>query len=44
MVALSRIFVGKHYLGDVLAGIVAGTLIGLACGFTARKIIGRIKE
>ncbi len=29
LVALSRIFVGKHYLGDV----IAGALIGLAAGF-----------
>ncbi len=29
MVAVSRIFVGKHYLGDVLAG----ALIGAAAGF-----------
>lgn len=35
MVAISRIFVGKHYLGDVLAGIIAGTLAGLAFGYLA---------
>ena len=28
MVAVSRIFVGKHYLGDVLAGILIGSLAG----------------
>ena len=28
MVAVSRIFVGKHYLGDVLVGIVVGSLAG----------------
>lgn len=41
MVALSRVFVGKHYLGDILAG----ALIGAAAGFTfasiARIIITR---
>jgi undecaprenyl-diphosphatase len=41
MVALSRIFVGKHYLGDILAG----ALIGIAAGFlfagVARIIIRR---
>ena len=41
MVALSRIFVGKHYLGDILAG----ALIGIAAGFLfagiARIIIRR---
>lgn len=44
MVSLSRIFVGKHYAGDVTAGIVAGTLIGLACGFTARWIMSRLPD
>lgn len=43
MVAVSRIFVGKHYLGDVLTGIVIGTAIGLACGFAARRITGKIR-
>ena len=28
MVAVSRIFVGKHYLGDVLVGILVGSLAG----------------
>ena len=44
MVSLSRIFVGKHYAGDVTAGIVAGTLIGLACGFAARWIMSRLPD
>lgn len=44
MVSASRIFVGKHYLGDVLVGAVFGTLIGLACGYAARWIMGKIPE
>jgi undecaprenyl-diphosphatase len=28
MVAVSRIFVGKHYLGDVIVGILIGSLAG----------------
>ena len=28
MVSVSRIFVGKHYLGDVLVGILVGSLAG----------------
>ena len=28
MVAVSRIFVGKHYLGDVLVGILVGSIAG----------------
>lgn len=39
MVSISRIFVGKHYFGDVLVGIIFGTLIGLFCGWLARKVI-----
>ena len=41
MVAISRIFVGKHYLGD----IIVGSLVGIAAGFVfaniARIIINR---
>lgn len=39
MVALSRVFVGKHYLGDVLAGSIIGALIGLSLANLARHII-----
>jgi undecaprenyl-diphosphatase len=28
MVAVSRIFVGKHYLGDVIVGLLIGSLAG----------------
>ena len=34
MVALSRVFVGKHYLGDILVG----ALIGIAAGFIIANI------
>lgn len=44
MVSISRIFVGKHYLGDVLTGIVFGTLIGLACGYAARLVMKKLPE
>lgn len=43
MVSISRIFVGKHYIGDVVTGIIVGTLLGLACGFAARLIMKKIK-
>jgi undecaprenyl-diphosphatase len=39
MVALSRIFVGKHYLGDVIAGALIGVAAGLAFASVARLII-----
>ncbi len=41
MVAVSRIFVGKHFLGDVVVGICIGILSGLAFGKLARYIIKR---
>ena len=37
MVSISRIFVGKHYLGDVIVGIIVGYLAGLAIGKLARR-------
>ncbi len=43
MVSISRIFVGKHYVGDVITGIIIGTLLGLACGFAARWIMKKVK-
>lgn len=39
LVSVSRIFVGKHYLGDVLVGTIIGLAIGCACGFLARYVI-----
>lgn len=46
MVAVSRIFVGKHYLGDVLVGSAIGALAGaffavLACMVISRFITSR---
>ena len=37
--AVSRIFVGKHYLGDALVGIVVGCAAGLAFGYLAQRVI-----
>jgi undecaprenyl-diphosphatase len=39
LVAVSRIFVGKHYLGDVIVGAAVGLLIGYFIGMLARYII-----
>ena len=39
MVSISRIFVGKHYLGDVLVGIIAGCIIGIFFGWAAGKLM-----
>ena len=42
LVALSRIFVGKHYLGDVVVGTLVGLMAGYAFGSLAKYIIKRI--
>lgn len=39
LVALSRIFVGKHYLGDILAGALIGAAAGYIFASLARLII-----
>ena len=43
LVSLSRVFLGKHFLGDVLAGAVVGTVFGYVLGLISRKIILRIR-
>ena len=42
MVSISRVFVGKHYLGDVLVGIIVGAAAGYAFGALARWIMKKI--
>lgn len=39
MVSISRVFVGRHYLGDVLVGMIIGSLAGYIFGLAARMII-----
>ena len=39
LVAVSRIFVGKHYFGDVLVGALVGTVVGYFIGMMARYLI-----
>ena len=41
MVAISRIFVGKHYLGDVIVGILVGALAGYAFGYLTSYLANR---
>lgn len=41
LVSVSRIFVGKHYLGDIAVGTLTGILIGYAVGMTTRHLIRR---
>lgn len=42
LVAVSRIFVGKHYLGDVLVGICVGIVAGLLFAWIARELSKRV--
>lgn len=42
MVAISRIFVGKHYLGDVIVGILVGSLAGWLFARLASHIATRL--
>jgi undecaprenyl-diphosphatase len=41
MVAVSRIFVGKHYLGDIIVGALVGIAAGFVIANIARIIINR---
>ena len=38
LVGISRIFVGKHYLGDVIVGTIVGIAIGCSLGIAANII------
>lgn len=39
LVSVSRIFVGKHYLGDILVGAVIGIAVGYFVGMLTRYLI-----
>ena len=39
MVGISRVFVARHYLGDVLAGFVVGAVAGITFSYLATYII-----
>lgn len=41
LVAISRIFVARHYLGDVIVGTIVGLLAGFTFASLARNIIRR---
>jgi len=38
----SRVYVGVHWPGDVLAGALYGAVIGLALGWIGRRVVARI--
>lgn len=39
LMSISRVFVGKHYIGDIIVGAIAGTVFGLIFACLARLII-----
>ena len=41
LVAVSRVFVGKHYVGDIIVGAIVGVLAGLAFASLAKLVIRR---
>lgn len=41
MVGISRVFVGRHYLGDVLVGFAVGAVAGIAFGCLSRFLVRR---
>lgn len=43
LVALSRVFMAMHYLGDILVGMLFGLAVGLLTGLLARWIISALK-
>ena len=43
LVGMSQVFVGKHFLGDVLAGLVVGLLFGWAFARLGRLLIDRLR-
>ena len=42
MVSISRIFVGKHYLGDILVGALVGVAAGLVFGYLSKFVTRRV--
>ena len=37
-ICFSRVYVGVHYVSDVIAGVIVGSLIGLALVYATRKL------
>ena len=42
LVSLSRIFLGRHFFGDILVGAVVGLLLGFLFALLYRRIAARI--
>ena len=43
LIALSRVFVGKHYFGDILVGALIGSALGVLFALAARYFVNRIQ-
>ena len=43
LVSISRVFVGKHFLGDVLVGIVVGIAFGIIMAKIVRFAVSKVK-
>jgi undecaprenyl-diphosphatase len=44
LIAFSRVYLGKHYPGDILAGAVLGTVIGLVSMIITKRIIRDLRK
>lgn len=44
LIAFSRLYIGIHYPSDVIAGVLTGTLCGLAASWMIRKIMEKRKQ
>ena len=44
MVGISRIFVGKHYLGDVIVGFLVGAAAGIGLAFLGNLTMKRVNR
>lgn len=44
LVSLSRVMVGRHYLGDILVGAAFGLLVGWLMGLAARAVMQQITK
>ncbi len=44
LVSVSRVMVGKHFLGDIIVGALAGTAAALAAGYAARAVMRYVSK
>lgn len=44
LIGMSRVFVGKHFFGDVVAGWLVGLLFGLLLGVIAQRLARRVSR